>query len=104
MGWAFLIFAGCFEIIGVLGLKKVSMKHNLSSYLILIGGFGLSFTFLTLSMNSISMGTAYAIWTGIGTVGSALLGMLVYKEPKEWRRVLFIMMIVSAAIGLKMIS
>ncbi|MGG0755505.1 DMT family transporter [Brevibacillus laterosporus] len=104
MGWAFLFFAGCFEIVGVLGLKKVSLKQNLASYLILIGGFALSFTFLNLSMKSISMGTAYAIWTGIGTVGSALLGMLVYKEPKEWRRILFIMMIVSAAIGLKMIS
>ncbi|OAJ73972.1 transporter [Brevibacillus sp. SKDU10] len=104
MGWVFLFFAGCFEIVGVLGLKKVSLKQSFASYLILMGGFALSFTFLNLSMQSISMGTAYAIWTGIGTVGSALLGMLVYKEPKEWRRILFIMMIVSAAIGLKIIA
>ncbi len=50
------------------------------------------------------MGTAYAIWTGIGTVGGALVGMLFFGESKEWRRILFMAMVLAAAIGLKLIS
>ncbi len=50
------------------------------------------------------MGTAYAIWTGIGTVGGALVGMFFFGESKEWRRVLFIGMVLAAAVGLKQIS
>jgi paired small multidrug resistance pump len=50
------------------------------------------------------MGTAYAIWTGIGTVGGALIGMLFFGESKDWRRILFIAMVLGAVIGLKVIS
>ena len=55
-------------------------------------------------MTVLPMGTAYAIWTGIGTVGGAITGMLLFGEPKEWRRVLFIAMILCSAVGLKLIS
>jgi paired small multidrug resistance pump len=68
------------------------------------GGFLLSFLFLTLAMRTISMGTAYAVWTGIGTAGSAIAGMLLYGESREWRRLLFIAFILGAAMGLKLIS
>ncbi|WP_232697148.1 DMT family transporter [Brevibacillus daliensis] len=104
MGWIYLVFAGGFEVVGVLGLKKVATKPAPSSIAVLVLGFVFSFNLLYLAMNTLSMGTAYAVWTGIGTMGSALLGMFVYNEPKEWRRILFILMIVTAAIGLKMIS
>jgi paired small multidrug resistance pump len=50
------------------------------------------------------MGTAYAIWTGIGASGGAILGMLLYGESKEWKRLVFITMVLGAAIGLKLVS
>ena len=55
-------------------------------------------------MAFISMGTAYAIWTGMGTAGSTLLGMFVFGEPKEARRIFFIALILASAIGLKIIT
>ena len=72
--------------------------------LILVGGFGISLTLLTIAMKEISMGTAYAIWTGVGTVGGVLIGMIFYGEPKDKRRLFFISLVVIAAIGLKLIS
>ncbi|WP_028552527.1 DMT family transporter [Paenibacillus sp. UNC451MF] len=104
MDWISLILAGCCEIIGVSGINRVNRSKSITSYLILIGGFLLSFLFLSFAMKTISMGTAYAIWTGIGTVGSALLGMFFYGESKEWKRLLFIAMVLTAAVGLKIIS
>ncbi|UQZ87682.1 Multidrug resistance protein YkkD [Paenibacillus konkukensis] len=104
MAWIALILAGLCEIVGVSGISKVNRKKSLSSYVTLVGGFLLSLFFLSVAMKSISMGTAYAVWTGIGTVGSALLGMLLYGESKEWRRLLFIAMVLVAAVGLKLIS
>ncbi|MMZ69271.1 Multidrug resistance protein YkkD [compost metagenome] len=55
-------------------------------------------------MQSISMGTAYAVWTGMGTVGSTLVGMFLYGESKDAKRLLFIAMVLSAAVGLKLIA
>ncbi|MBJ6362686.1 DMT family transporter [Paenibacillus sp. GCM10012307] len=102
MSWLALGLAGCFEVIGVLNLKRVAMKKGRSSIILLIVSFFFSFLLLTYAMIQIPMGTAYAVWTGIGTVGAAVLGMVVYKEPKEWRRLLCIAMILAAAIGLKL--
>lgn len=104
MSWLFLILAGSFEVVGVTGINKVNRNRNWRSFLYLIGGFTLSFLFLSLAMNSIPMGTAYAVWTGIGTVGSALVGMFIYGESKSVLRIVFIAMVLSAAIGLKLIS
>jgi paired small multidrug resistance pump len=55
-------------------------------------------------METLPMGTAYAIWTGIGASGGALIGMLFYGESKDWRRILFIAMVLSSAVGLKLVS
>ncbi|HSO57749.1 MAG TPA: SMR family transporter, partial [Paenisporosarcina sp.] len=66
--------------------------------------FGASFLFLALAMESLPMGTAYAVWTGIGASGGAILGMVLYGEPRTWLRLLFIAMVLSAAVGLKFIS
>ncbi|WP_172256057.1 DMT family transporter [Saccharibacillus deserti] len=104
MPWLALVLAGCCEIFGVIGLKQVSLRKGLPAYVLLIAAFTSSFSLLTYAMQHIAMGTAYAIWTGIGTVGGALVGMFMYGEPKEARRILFISMILSAAVGLKLIS
>jgi len=55
-------------------------------------------------MKTLSMGTAYAVWTGIGASGGAILGMILYGEPKTALRILFIAMVLGAAIGLKLVS
>ncbi|MNC42491.1 Multidrug resistance protein YkkD [compost metagenome] len=104
MAWLYLVVAGIGEVVGVLGINQLNKQRNLSNILLLFIGFVLSFIFLTIAMESIPMGTAYAIWTGIGTVGSALLGMIVYGESHSWKRILFISMVLSAAIGLKLLA
>lgn len=104
MSWILLVSAGFLEVVGVAGMTMASEKRTVRSLLIMLGGFGLSFLFLTIAMTSLPMGTAYSVWTGIGTVGSALVGMIVYKEPRDARRILFIMMIIGSVIGLKLVS
>ncbi|GLO65637.1 MULTISPECIES: multidrug efflux SMR transporter [Oceanobacillus] len=103
MHWGALIIAGVFEVFGVMSLKKVAMKQW-SALLLLVLFFGISFSLLGYAMEGITMGTAYAIWTGIGTVGSTVVGMFVYGESKEWKRILCIAFIISGAIGLKLIG
>jgi paired small multidrug resistance pump len=102
MGWTFLLFAGIFEVVGVVGMNQIIRHKNVQSYILFIVGIVLSFGLLSQAMQSLPMGTAYAVWTGIGTVGGTIAGMLFYGESKDWRRILFITMILVAAVGLKL--
>ncbi|MDR0269310.1 multidrug efflux SMR transporter [Paenibacillus sp.] len=104
MAWTAIILAGICEVIGVIGIKGVTQNKGWLAYAILFGSFAGSFSLLSYAMNTIPMGTAYAVWTGIGTVGSTIVGMILFGEPKEWRRMLFIAMILGSAVGLKLIS
>lgn len=104
MAWIALILAGGAEIFGVIGMKGVTMRKGWPSIVLMLGSFVFSFSLLTFAMKTLPMGTAYAVWTGIGTVGSTIVGMLLFGEPKEWTRILFISMILGAAVGLKIIS
>lgn len=104
MSWVFLILAGLFEMTGVTMINSWHRKQNWQSLFLLIGGFGASFIFLALAMKELPMGTAYAVWTGIGAAGGAILGMILYGEPKDAKRIFFIAMVLSAAIGLKLVS
>lgn len=104
MDWLFLILAGVFEMVGVVMINRVHIYKNWQSYFFLLLGFGGSFLFLTLAMETLPMGTAYAVWTGIGTAGGAILGMILYGESRDWKRVLFIAMVLGAAIGLKVVN
>jgi len=104
MAWVSLIVAGLFEMFGVVMISKLHKDRNWQSVLYLILSFGASFIFLAYSMKTLPMGTAYAIWTGIGASGGAILGMLLYGESKDWRRLIFISMVLGAAVGLKLVS
>ncbi|KAA0955424.1 multidrug efflux SMR transporter [Sporosarcina sp. ANT_H38] len=104
MAWISLILAGVFEMFGVAMINKLHKDRNWQSMLYLILAFGASFVFLAYSMKTLPMGTAYAIWTGIGASGGAILGMLLYGESKDWRRLVFIGMVLGAAVGLKLVS
>ncbi|GHI01324.1 DMT family transporter [Neobacillus kokaensis] len=104
MAWVSLVLAGLCEMFGVTMINKVNKDKSLLSIILLCVGFGCSFLFLAIAMESLPMGTAYAIWTGIGASGGALLGMFLYGESKDWKRLLFIFMVLGAAIGLKLVS
>lgn len=104
MAWVSLILAGLFEMFGVAMINKLHKDRNWQSLLLLFIGFGSSFLFLAYAMKTLPMGTAYAIWTGIGASGGAIIGMLLYGESKDWRRVVFIAMVLGAAVGLKLVS
>ncbi|MBM7586148.1 paired small multidrug resistance pump [Bacillus pakistanensis] len=104
MDWFYLVLAGLFEMVGVVMINRLHQQRNVQSFLYLLAGFGLSFLFLALAMKTLPMGTAYAVWTGIGASGGAIMGMILYGEPKDWKRILFIAMVLGAAIGLKLIS
>lgn len=104
MAWVALVLAGLFEMFGVAMISQLHKDRNWQSMVLLVAGFGASFLFLAIAMKTLPMGTAYAIWTGIGASGGAILGMVLYGESREWKRIVFIAMILGAAVGLKLIS
>ncbi|MBU8582266.1 multidrug efflux SMR transporter [Bacillus paralicheniformis] len=104
MEWICLIAAGILEMLGVTMMNQFHKDKRLRWILLLIIGFVASFFLLSLAMETLPMGTAYAVWTGIGTVGGALVGILFYGEPKDGKRIFFIALILGSAVGLKLIS
>ena len=104
MAWISLISAGICEMFGVVMINKLHKDRNWKAFILLVLGFGASFILLANAMEELPMGTAYAIWTGIGASGGAILGMILYGESKDWRRLIFIAMVLSATIGLKLVS
>ena len=81
MQWLFLVIAGFFEMGWAIGLKYSEGFTKLVPSLFTISGMVASFFFLSLALKNLPLGTAYAIWTGIGTVGTVLLGIILFKEP-----------------------
>lgn len=104
MAWVMLIAAGCCEMFGVAMIGRLHKHRNWQSVCLLILGFGASFLLLSLAMETLPMGIAYAIWTGIGASGGAILGMLFYGEARDPRRIFCIVLILSAVAGLKLIG
>lgn len=104
MAWISLIAAGLFEVVGVLGLNRVKASRSAGNILLLVLGFACSFLLLSYAMQSISMGTAYAIWTAIGTVGGTLVGMLFYGESRQPLRIFCLALVIASVIGLKLIG
>lgn len=104
MAWIYLFIAGLFEIGWAVGLKYTDGFTKLLPSVITIIGMILSFYFLSTAVKSIPIGTAYAIWTGIGAVGTAILGIILFGESKEFVRIFFILLIVIGIVGLKIFS
>ena len=104
MAWIYLFIAGLFEIGWAVGLKYNDGFTRLWPSVVTIVTMILSFYFLSTAVKSIPIGTAYAIWTGIGAVGTAILGIILFDESKEFIRVIFIMLIVVGIVGLKIFS
>lgn len=101
MAWGYLFLAAAFEIVWALGLKY---SHGLTKFwpsVLTIVAMVLSFSFLAMAVRTIPLGTGYATWTGIGAVGTAILGMILFAEPITTARVFFLVLIVLGVIGLK---
>ena len=104
MAWFALIVAGLFETFGVAMMNQYSVTRNWKPLALLLLGFCISLFLLDYSMHTISMGTSYAVWTGMGVVGGSIVGMIFYGESKDWKRILFIFIILCASVGLKVVS
>jgi quaternary ammonium compound-resistance protein SugE len=104
MSWVFLIIAGLFEIVWAIALKYAEGFTQLWPSVIAIVGMIVSVVLLELSLRDLPVGTAYAIWTGIGTVGAAILGMVLFQEPATAIRIGCIGLIVCGIAGLKLFA
>jgi quaternary ammonium compound-resistance protein SugE len=101
MAWVYLVIAGLFEITWAIGLKYAEGFTKLVPSVITIVGMILSVVLLGLALRELPVGTGYAVWTGIGTVGAAILGMILFQEPATAIRLGCIALIVVGIIGLK---
>ncbi|WP_213422166.1 DMT family transporter [Bhargavaea massiliensis] len=104
MAWVFLALASLGEIFGVMFINLYLKDKKWWRLVPLILSFSVGFVLLSIAMREIPMGTAYAIWTGLGAAGAVLMGILFFREPAGWRRLLFISCIITGAAGLKLFS
>ncbi|WP_312061280.1 DMT family transporter [Anaerotignum sp.] len=104
MKWVYLIIAGICEVGWALGLKYTQGFTKIMPSILTVAGMIASFYFLSLALKELPLGTAYAIWTGIGTVGTVFLGIVLFKEPFDVVRLICIGFIVVGIIGLKIVS
>lgn len=102
--WIYLILAGIFEVAFASTLKLTENFTKLYPTLAFLVFASLSFYLLTKAVETIPMGTAYVVWTGIGAVGTVLVGIFFYSEPASFLRLLFISTLVISIIGLKVVS
>lgn len=104
MGWFLLILGGLFEVGFTTALRFVDGFRNLPWTLAFIGSVTLSMGLLEIAARTIPMGTAYAVWAGIGAVGTVIVGMAFFDEPATLVRLLLILVIVAAIAGLKLFT
>lgn len=104
MNWVYLGIAGLLEVAWAIGLKYTEGWTRLMPSLITGVLMIASFYFLSVAVRTLPIGTAYAVWTGIGTVGAAILGMILFDEPRDVVRILCIMLIIAGIAGLKITS
>jgi quaternary ammonium compound-resistance protein SugE len=101
--WAILVVAGLLEIGWAIGLKHADGFTRLWPSVWTVAAMIASMYLLALAVRSLPVGTAYAVWTGIGTVGAAALGIILLGESSDWRRLACIALIVAGIIGLKVV-
>ena len=104
MAWAYLAVAGLFEIGWAIGLKYSDGFSRPVASILTVVAMGFSVWFLSIAMKAIPVGTAYAVWTGIGAVGVAILGMVLFGESREFMRLVCLFLIIAGIIGLKVVS
>lgn len=101
MAWIYLFIAGLMEIVWAIGLKYTQGFSRLGPSLVTVAAMVVSFLFLARALVNLPIGTAYAVWTGIGAVGTAILGILLFGESRDPVRLLCIVLIVLGIAGLR---
>jgi quaternary ammonium compound-resistance protein SugE len=104
MAWIWLTLAGCLEVVWAIGLKYTEGFTRPWPSVITGAAMLASIYFLALAVRTIPIGTGYAVWTGIGAVGVAILGMVLFNEPKTFLRIGSILLIVAGIAGLKLVT
>ena len=107
MNWIILIIAGFFEVGFATCLAKAKESTGTNSTIWFVAFFGclsMSMYLLYRATQTLPIGTAYAVWTGIGAVGTALVGIFIFKEPADFWRVFFIVTLIASIVGLKTVS
>jgi quaternary ammonium compound-resistance protein SugE len=104
MAWALLLAAGILEIVWAVALKDADGFTRLWPSVVGIAAAWVSFALLALAVRSLPVGTAYAVWTGIGVVGVALVGMLAHGESSSLGRLALLVLILASVMGLKLVE
>ncbi|OYP36349.1 quaternary ammonium compound efflux SMR transporter SugE [Rhodopirellula sp. MGV] len=104
MAWLLLVLAGLFEIVWAVGLKLSDGFSRPIPSLWTIAAMLISFSLLGVSMKTLPVGTAYGVWVGIGTVGTVIVGAIMFGEPASVLRMVFVVLIVIGIVGLKLTS
>ena len=104
MSWVILFFAGLFEIGWAIGLKQTNGFTRVVPTILTIASMIASLGLLGLALKTLPLGTAYAVWTGIGTVGTVILGIWLYGESSDIIRLGCIALIMAGIVGLKLVT
>jgi len=104
MAWILLLVAGLLEVGWAVGLKHTQGFTRLWPSVATIAGMAASMYLLAVAARSLPIGTAYAVWTGIGAAGTAILGMILLGEPRTAARIACLLLIVGGTLGLKLLS
>ena len=104
MAWLCLLTASVFEIAFAIGLKYTQGFTKLLPSVLTMISATISLFFLSQSLKTLPVGTAYAVWTGIGSLGTVVLGMYLFGEPRDTGRIVCILLILSGIVGLRLIS
>ncbi len=104
MAWFYVFLASVLEISWAIGLKYSNGFSNIPASIFTVVTMILSFVFLSMGVKDLPIGTAYSVWTGIGAVGTTILGMILFGESKDLLRIFFIFLIITGIVGLKLFS
>jgi quaternary ammonium compound-resistance protein SugE len=104
MAWIYLFIAGLFEVGFTTSLKMSDNFKNGWWTTFFFVSISLSFHFLNKAIQTIPMGTGYAVWTGIGAIGTVIIGIFFFDEPSDFWRVFFLFLLIGSILGLKLVS
>jgi quaternary ammonium compound-resistance protein SugE len=104
MAWFYLFIAGVFEVAWAIGLKYTEGFSRLMPSVLTVAAMLVSFAFLSLALKTLPVGTAYAVWTGIGAVGTVIVGIILFAEPATVVRLTSVALILAGIAGLKFVS
>jgi len=104
MSWFILFIAGLFEVVWAVGIKYTEGWTRLWPVVITVFAMGASFYLLSIALKNIPIGTAYAVWTGIGTIGTVIYGIIYFRESTDILRMVCILLIICGIVGLRILA